>query len=420
MTNNLGTARIADGQASGQWASSNAADGAHDAALTEHLALAFTSTHTLTLTALQFISNYSFTAGNGSPVPTAACTLNVPNVNALGATLKRGSFTVVNDLSFDLTVQVSGQVRTPPTLSPGQGAVLLMNGADVVLAVPQGAIGSNGADGSDPGILYTFDTGTTDADPGAGKLRANNASLASATALYIDDLDRSGNNVEAHLLTWDDSTNTPKGHLYLTRTSDGAQTIFTVGAVTDSAGYIGLAVTYVSGATAFTAADAISAQFYRAGDAGSGSAKIAQVVNTQTGVHATGSTLIPIDNTIPQNTEGTEFMTLAITPTNVSSTLLIEVAAFIHIGSTTDKWITGALFQDSAAGAIAASAHYHSNGGATMVFTHKMTAGTTSATTFKFRAGPHAATTIGFNGTHLGGLLGGVMASSITITEVMP
>ena len=37
-----------------------------------------------------------------------------------------------------------------------------------------------------------------------------------------------------------------------------------------------------------------------------------QRVNTQTGAVATGTTLLPNDDTIPQNTEGTEFMTLAV------------------------------------------------------------------------------------------------------------
>jgi hypothetical protein len=51
---------------------------------------------------------------------------------------------------------------------------------------------------------------------------------------------------------------------------------------------------------------------------------------------------------------------------------------------------------------------------------HKMTAGTTSATTLKLRIGPQGAATITFNGTAGSQLFGGVMASSITITEILP
>ena len=50
-----------------------------------------------------------------------------------------------------------------------------------------------------------------------------------------------------------------------------------------------------------------------------------QIVNTPNGSVATGTTTIPFDDTIPQNTEGNEYMTCAITPTNASSTLEIDV-----------------------------------------------------------------------------------------------
>ncbi len=48
-------------------------------------------------------------------------------------------------------------------------------------------------------------------------------------------------------------------------------------------------------------------------------------VTTQTGTVATGTTVIPADNTIPQITEGVEFMTLAFTPKIATSRLEIEV-----------------------------------------------------------------------------------------------
>ena len=147
---------------------------------------------------------------------------------------------------------------------------------------------------------------------------------------------------------------------------------------------------------------------------------VIQVVNTQTGAVATGTTTIPIDDTIPQNTEGTEFMTLAITPTNASNKLLITVTAFLTC-SVGNKWVIGAIFQDATANALAAFSNYNSSVATTPApysFSHFMTAGTTSNTTFKFRAGADAASTITFNGQNSARLFGGVMASSITITEI--
>ncbi len=146
------------------------------------------------------------------------------------------------------------------------------------------------------------------------------------------------------------------------------------------------------------------------------SGSVIQVVNTQTGAVASGSTSIPNDDTVPQNTEGDEYMTLAITPTNASNKLKIDV---VVIGSTAgENGSAAALFQDSTAGALAAA----NGGGVTdnrqaVIFTHYMTAGTTSATTFKVRAGS-ASGTFTFNGIGAGRRYGGVMASSITITEI--
>jgi len=144
-----------------------------------------------------------------------------------------------------------------------------------------------------------------------------------------------------------------------------------------------------------------------------------QVVNTQTGAVNTGTTIIPVDDTIPQNDEGDEYMTLAITPTSATNLLIIETVAFLAHSATGTK-VTTALFQDSTAGALAAGVQ-RSDTADTMEdlsFTHKMTAGTTSSTTFKLRCGNNNAGTTTFNGESGSRIMGGVLASSITITEI--
>ena len=145
--------------------------------------------------------------------------------------------------------------------------------------------------------------------------------------------------------------------------------------------------------------------------------KVLQMVRLQTGAYATGTTVSPVDNTIPQNTEGNEFMTLAITPTASDSILQVDV---IYMGSfNSSHYLTVALFRDSTAGALAATLFglYGADKPFTTGFTHGVTAGSTSATTFKIRAGGGAAGTMRFNG-HSAAMFGGVMASSITITEI--
>ncbi len=51
---------------------------------------------------------------------------------------------------------------------------------------------ASGEDGVSPGYFYKFDTGTSDADPGAGEVSFNNGSYASVTQIYIDDVDQHG------------------------------------------------------------------------------------------------------------------------------------------------------------------------------------------------------------------------------------
>lgn len=147
------------------------------------------------------------------------------------------------------------------------------------------------------------------------------------------------------------------------------------------------------------------------------SGDVVQVVNTMNGALATGAVVIPQDDTIPQITEGVEFLTQAITPTNALNTLLIEVTLVVCSDAANTTMV--ALFQDATANALAAVLQsHHSSAAATITFTHKMLAGTVAATTFRVRAGMGSAGTLTINGQ--GGVrrFGGVCASSITITEI--
>lgn len=144
-----------------------------------------------------------------------------------------------------------------------------------------------------------------------------------------------------------------------------------------------------------------------------------QVAQSETGALATGTTIIPFDNTIPQNTEGDQYMTCTITPKSSTNILIIEVCANIGMPSVIQN-VAAALFQDSTANALATAntgLDATAGGGRLMNFSHKMLAGTTSATTFKVRIGVQVSGTLTFNGIGAGAFFGGTYASSITITE---
>ena len=145
--------------------------------------------------------------------------------------------------------------------------------------------------------------------------------------------------------------------------------------------------------------------------------EIVQIVNVTSGDTVTGSTAIPYDDTIPQITEGEEYMALEITPTSATNALLI--LAKVQGCNGANGTNTVALFQDSTADALtvaglqAAAANTLNE----HVIQYYMLAGTTSATTFRIRAGGTAGTWR-FNGTSAGRTYFGRANSSLTIMEI--
>ncbi|MFN4283523.1 MAG: hypothetical protein ACK4NA_12875 [Alphaproteobacteria bacterium] len=167
---------------------------------------------------------------------------------------------------------------------------------------------------------------------------------------------------------------------------------------------------------------AVTGYALASGDGFGSTDALLQIVSTQTGSLITGTTTLPgNDDSIPQNTEGVELFTRAITPMNASNKLRIDVSVNLSHSSASSV-ITTALFQDDGADAIAAAQKDEVTAGIQnrVTFTHVMDAGTVSATTFKVRAGSNQAGTLSVNGT--GGVrrLGGVLISGITITEYAP
>lgn len=144
---------------------------------------------------------------------------------------------------------------------------------------------------------------------------------------------------------------------------------------------------------------------------------VVQMVSTNYANYATGTTVFPYDDTIPQNTEGVEFMTQAITPKSATNILVIE--ATLCLGTSAIAFVCAGLFQDSTANALAAvadtkgTADYITN----LKLKYRMVAGTTSATTFKIRAGISTAGTVSFNGAGGSRRFGGIPLSSIVVTE---
>ncbi len=126
-----------------------------------------------------------------------------------------------------------------------------------------------------------------------------------------------------------------------------------------------------------------------------------------------GTTLIPNDNTIPQNTEGTEYGSLAITPKFSNS--LLEIDIQFNFSNSLAANVVAALFWDSNANAIGTFCTTGRESGAVCYVNFKFTvsAGSTVARTYKLRAGLDRAGTLASNPFGFGGTI----ISKITIKE---
>ncbi len=125
---------------------------------------------------------------------------------------------------------------------------------------------ANGADGRTPGVKYSFDTATTDALPASGNVRANNATFASITFLYINNSDASANALGTWFDSFDDATNAgSRGTLVLQgdRGSGYALAFKVTGAVIDSGtGYRKIPVTPISAAIGLPPASTLMALLF--------------------------------------------------------------------------------------------------------------------------------------------------------------
>jgi hypothetical protein len=145
---------------------------------------------------------------------------------------------------------------------------------------------------------------------------------------------------------------------------------------------------------------------------------VVQRVSTSTAAVATGTTLIPMDDTIPQNTEGDQYLSLSITPKNTANILKIE--ALLNLSnSAANQFLSASLIQGSTANALSASSEFveTATGFTQVILQHTMTAGSTSSITFNIRAGANNAGTTTLNGQSSARRFGGVLFSSIVITE---
>tara|TARA_B110000438_G_scaffold223964_1_gene217672 strand:- start:1752 stop:2333 length:582 start_codon:yes stop_codon:yes gene_type:complete len=155
---------------------------------------------------------------------------------------------------------------------------------------------------------------------------------------------------------------------------------------------------------------------------GFGGGKILQVVNVQDGAVATTTSQTPLhDDTKPLISEGTEFLTLAVTGASTNNYFYVECK--IWLGHTvTNRNIITALWNTDvhATEAIATCGIQNHTATATSMYPWSWYGAvpTTNATTFRVRAGSQGSGTTTYTGQDGGRKHGGAMLSSITIWEI--
>lgn len=143
---------------------------------------------------------------------------------------------------------------------------------------------------------------------------------------------------------------------------------------------------------------------------------LVQRVTDTYALNADLSTVLPIDDTIPQSTEGTEILSVSITPTNASNIIRCRFSGFGATGTNAVYW-GAALFSGTTC--IKAASHYAAALGytATIAFEHEFVAGGTSAITLSVRVGASSGN-VRMNGTNGARHFGGVAASTLIVEEI--
>jgi hypothetical protein len=152
-----------------------------------------------------------------------------------------------------------------------------------------------------------------------------------------------------------------------------------------------------------------------------GRGKIAQKVPFTLSSYAQGTSTIPVDNTKPQISEGFSVITGTMVVSHPSSLLAFD-GDFNIAHSAGTLSITAALFQGTAADAIAASGIriLEQDQPYKLAMQHSQSAGTNGTLVFSVRVGANAAGTTSINGRQNATLYGTSASSRLTITEILP
>lgn len=179
--------------------------------------------------------------------------------NFAETTVSGGSYAIQRtspqwSLASDLATRIGALLASQTDIYTGSGAPSSSLGADgsVYYDTAGGFLYGPKASGAwgtgvryllPVGLRFTWSTNTASSDPGSGTLKCNNASPASATALYISETDADGNSVAAELAKWFASTSSVKATIVIRKSTTSSLLRFDVTAGADNGSWDTLTVT---------------------------------------------------------------------------------------------------------------------------------------------------------------------------------
>jgi microcystin-dependent protein len=219
--------------------------------------------------------------------------VRILDVNAPGA----------NFAEFQITGSMTdaGGYDTFPVTYVGGAGTLANNAVIAVAFFATGAKGDTGSTGETGNTGLTGNTGATGAAapfsfdytwttattaPAAGAVGVNNATVASLTAMVINETNRLGSNLLAILSTLDDSTSTVKARIDVVDVLDATKWLsFTLtGALTDNGAWLSFPASYVGAGSALTDGNRVSVIATPYGNRGSDGAGTGDVVGPASSV----------------------------------------------------------------------------------------------------------------------------------------
>jgi hypothetical protein len=143
------------------------------------------------------------------------------------------------------------------------------------------------------------------------------------------------------------------------------------------------------------------------------------VIQSVTGIYTANAdltTVIPLDDTIPQNTEGTQVLSVSITPTSTTSKIRVFFNSIASAASSGNTAIAALFNGGSSAVAVSGNVIFSSSTVINLVY-ESAAVGALTPITFTLRVGANTGT-MRLNGTNSARLFGGIAASTMLVQEI--